>query len=41
VLDADPFAEGNDVLLTAQVVRTVVAGETAYAAEPARTMTGA
>ena len=41
VLDADPFAEGNDVLLTARVLRTVVAGQTVYAAEPARTMSGA
>ncbi|MGP5045547.1 amidohydrolase family protein [Glutamicibacter ardleyensis] len=41
VLDADPFSDGNDVLPTAPVVRTVVAGQTVYAAEPVRTMTGA
>ena len=33
VIDADPFTEGNDVLLTARVLRTVVAGQDAYDAE--------
>lgn len=40
VLDADPFSDSNDVLLTAQVVRTVVAGQTVYTAELVSTMTG-
>ena len=35
VLDRDPFAEGADVLLEARVVRTVVAGVTAYEAAAA------
>ncbi|HZW41140.1 MAG TPA: amidohydrolase family protein, partial [Agromyces sp.] len=30
VLDTDPFTAGEESLLTAQVVRTVVAGETVY-----------
>ncbi|MFE6964458.1 amidohydrolase [Agromyces sp. NPDC057679] len=32
VLDADPFAEGDAALLRARVIRTVVAGRTAYEA---------
>jgi predicted amidohydrolase YtcJ len=31
VIDGDPFADGVDALLTARVVRTVVAGRTEYA----------
>lgn len=30
IVDADPFADGPEALLTARVVRTVVAGETRY-----------
>ncbi len=32
VIDADPFADGPEVLLTARVVRTVVAGRTEFSA---------
>ncbi|ANJ25818.1 amidohydrolase [Agromyces aureus] len=34
VLDVDPFAEGEASLLTARVIRTVVAGATVFEAEP-------
>lgn len=33
VVDADPFTDGPDALLTARVTRTVVAGETRFARE--------
>lgn len=34
VIDVDPFVEGVDALLTARVVRTVVAGRTAFESVP-------